>query len=132
AQDAPGCIAVDLHGRGPRSHQVLLATRPDALVAFGSPEAGHQGPAWDETEHEVLRWCRLVESVGGHCLPDDLRLGPADPPGGRGGSPGGAAGGRAEVVVHPGAAAEARRWPVARWAKVVTALTEQGYDVALT
>jgi ADP-heptose:LPS heptosyltransferase len=127
AQDAPGCLAVNLHGRGPQSHRVLQATRPDALVAFDSTEAGHIGPDWDETEHEVLRWCRLVQSVGGHCDPEDLRLGPTDPLSGRS-----QVGGQAEVIVHPGAAAEARRWPTARWAQVVAALTAQGHRVVLT
>jgi ADP-heptose:LPS heptosyltransferase len=124
---------VDLHGRGPQSHRVLQATRPDALVAFGSSDAGHVGPDWDEAEHEVLRWCRLVRSVGGRCDPEDLRLGPLDPPGGRGqeGEPD-QGDTRGAVVVHPGAAAEARRWPAARWARVVDVLMAQGYDVVLT
>lgn len=121
AQDAPGCLAVNLHGSGPQSHRVLQATRPDALIGFDSADADHLGPDWKDDEHEVLRWCRLVRSVGGSCGPEDLRLGPGDPPGGR-----------AEVIVHPGAAAEARRWPAARWARVVSALAARGYYVVLT
>jgi ADP-heptose:LPS heptosyltransferase len=133
AQDAPGCLAVNLHGRGPESHRVLQATRPDALLAFDNTDAGHIGPDWDDTEHEVLRWCRLVRSVGGHCEPGDLRLGPLDPPGGRGEEGTGTQkGGRGAVVVHPGAAAEARRWPAARWARVVGVLAARGHDVVLT
>lgn len=140
ARDAPGRLAVDLHGRGPQSHRILQATRPDALIAFGSTQAGHVGPDWDAAEHEVLRWCRLVSSVGGSCGPEDLRLGRADHPGGRGGlgglgvrdSLGAGQGAAAEVVVHPGAAAAARRWPVSRWAALVTALTDRGHRVVLT
>ncbi|MEU4387344.1 glycosyltransferase family 9 protein [Promicromonospora sp. NPDC023805] len=120
-QDASRRIAIDLHGSGPRSHRVLQATRPDTLIAFDSPDAGHAGPDWDDDEHEVLRWCRLVRSVGGYCGPEDLRLGPPAPDGAR-----------AEVIVHPGAAAEARRWPVSRWARVVDALVAQGHYVVLT
>lgn len=127
AQDAPGCLAVNLHGRGPQSHRILQAARPDALIAFDSSEAGHIGPDWDEDEHEVLRWCRLAQSVGGHCEPEDLRLGPEDPPGGREHDDG-----HTTVVVHPGAAAAARRWPASRWAAVVGALAAQGHDVVLT
>ncbi|MBO0609013.1 glycosyltransferase family 9 protein [Myceligenerans salitolerans] len=128
AQDAPGCLAVNLHGSGPQSHRVLQATRPDALIAFASPAAGHPGPAWDEHEHEVLRWCRLVSGVGGRCGPEDLRLGAADAPDAHDGPDAG----RTRVVVHPGASAGARRWPAPRWAQVVRALVAQDCDVTLT
>ncbi|WP_206074621.1 glycosyltransferase family 9 protein [Antribacter gilvus] len=122
SQDAPGSIAVNLHGSGPESHRVLLGTRPSAFVAFANAEVGNEGPDWDESEHEVLRWCRLVASRGGRCGPGDLRLGPADPAGGR----------DDHVVVHPGAAAPARRWPPERWAQVVAHLAGQGHHVVLT
>ncbi|MBE1876563.1 glycosyltransferase family 9 protein [Myceligenerans pegani] len=128
AQDAPGCLAVNLHGRGPQSHRALQATQPDALIAFGNPAADHPGPHWDEDEHEVLRWCRLVSGVGGRCGPEDLRLGPADPPDGHGAPEAG----QGVIVVHPGASAGARRWPAPRWSRVVRALTAQGLDVTLT
>ena len=77
--------AVNLHGRGPQSHALLLAGRPRSLLAFAPPpgrpatgevEALTRGsPEWADGEHEVLRWCRLVTSAGGCCGPDDLRLG---------------------------------------------------------
>jgi ADP-heptose:LPS heptosyltransferase len=129
ALDAPGCLAVNLHGRGPESHRILQATRPDAVIAFDNTEAGHIGPGWDDAEHEVLRWCRLLRSVGGHCEPDDLRLGPVDPLAGRA-QEGDRA--QAEVIVHPGAAAAARRWPASRWAAVVAALAALHHNVVLT
>ena len=59
---------MNLHGRGPESHRVLLAARPRRLLAFASAEAGVGGPAWRDDEHEVARWCRL------------LRRGRASPP----------------------------------------------------
>jgi ADP-heptose:LPS heptosyltransferase len=111
--------AVNLHGRGPRSHALLLAGRPDSLVAFACPEAGVTGPAWDGAEHEVARWCRLVGSAGGACDRNDLRLGE---PGDRSGP----------VVVHPGAASASRRWPVDRWAAVARALATGGHPVVVT
>jgi hypothetical protein len=115
-------VAVNLHGKGPQSHRLLQATRPGRLVAFDSPEAGHDGPAWDPAEHEVLRWCRLVRAAGGECGPEDLRLGPLDPPAGRG----------PHVVVHPGAASGSRRWPPERWGRVAAALSAAGIEVVLT
>ena len=123
-----GHVAVDLHGRGPASHERLLATRPARLVAFACPEAGFtDGPWWVEGEHEVRRWCRLVTRAGGWCGPDDLRLHPdvaraAEPfPGLEG-----------DVLLHPGAASGARRWPVERWVAVAQALVDRGVRVSLT
>jgi ADP-heptose:LPS heptosyltransferase len=115
-------VAVNLHGSGPQSHRLLQRTHPGRLVAFGCREAGHDGPAWDPGEHEVLRWCRLVRSAGGECGPADLRLGPPDPPGGRG----------PHVVVHPGAASGSRCWPPERWGRVAAALSAAGAEVVLT
>ncbi len=116
-----GHVAVNLHGRGPQSHRLLAATQPARLVAFACPEAGVDGPAWDEGEHEVARWCRLLEGSGGRCGPADLRLG-VDPDAER----------PDEVLLHPGAAAAARRWPEQRWAQVATALARGGLRVGLT
>lgn len=121
-----GHVAVDLHGCGPASHRALLATGPGRLVAFACPEVGNDGPAWAEGEHEVHRWCRLVGAVGGVCGPDDLRVRP-DLTVGDGRGPD-----EREVVLHPGAAAEARRWPVMRWARLASALAAHGLPVTVT
>ena len=131
--DARGHVAVNLHGRGPQSHALLLRTHPDRLVAYACPEAGHDaGSAWDDDEHEVARWCRLVVDAGGPCDARDLRLPvPATSPGGSAGDAA-PAGPRADVVLHPGAASAARRWPVGRWRTVLHELTARGLTVALT
>jgi ADP-heptose:LPS heptosyltransferase len=119
----PPEVAVNLHGRGPQSHQALTALRPGRLVAFGCPEASHAGPQWRAEEHEVRRWCRLVEeSLHVPVDPRDLGLPvpalPAPAPG--------------AVVVHPGAAYPARRWPADRFAAVARAVASTGYDVVVT
>jgi ADP-heptose:LPS heptosyltransferase/uncharacterized protein YjbJ (UPF0337 family) len=117
-------LAVNLHGRGPESHRVLLAAGPRRLVAFAQPAAGVDGPRWHAGEHEVLRWCRLLDEAGIPADPADLEL-PAPPiP-----APYGAAG---ATVVHPGAGGGARRWPAERWAAVATAEREQGRAVVIT
>lgn len=122
----PPDVAVDLHGRGPRSHDRLQETTPARLVAYAAP--GHpDGPAWDPDEHEVLRWVRLVRSAGGGCSLDDLRL-----PRPTATHRPWVAPGRGEVVVHPGAASGSRRWPAERWTAVVRALTGAGHFVELT
>ncbi|GAA1625286.1 glycosyltransferase family 9 protein [Georgenia ruanii] len=115
----PGHVAVNLHGRGPQSHRVLAATHPARLVAFANAEAGHDGPPWRTGEHEVTRWCRLVRSAGGACDAEDLRL-PVPP------------GPRTTVVLHPGAASAARRWPVRRWSALARRLVAAGHQVLLT
>ena len=115
-----GHLAVNLHGRGPQSHRTLAATVPDRLVAFRQPSGAHlDGPTWRRDEHEVDRWCRLVGSAGGACGRDDLLLPAAGPRSG-------------EVLLHPGAAAPARRWPADRWAVVAARVAGSGHPVALT
>jgi len=113
-------LAVNLHGRGPRSHRLLAAARPLRLIAFGEPMTRTPGPKWDAEEHDVLRWCRLVDSIGGRCTPSDLRLLPGDGP--RDGP----------IVVHPGASRPARRWPADRFADVVAALAGRGHRCVVT
>lgn len=113
-------VAVNLHGRGPQSHQSLLAVQPGVLVAFANAEAGVSGPPWRADEHEVDRWVRLVRSTGAQCDPGDLRLPGA--PDVRDGT----------VVLHPGAASPSRRWPVDRWRAVAAALVGDGRDVVVT
>lgn len=125
-QERPPEVAVNLHGRGPQSHRLLQELRPRRLLAFACPAAGVDGPGWSADEHEVDRWCRLVRSAGGDCSPEDLRLpGPGDPPALRGPGPD-------AVVVHPGAASGARRWPADRWAAVAGALAAEGRRVLVT
>ena len=115
-------LAVNLHGRGPQSHQLLSAAGPDRLLAFACPAAGHHhGPVWRQDEHEVDRWCRLLGWQGIPADPADLALQ----------APGGAdlAG---CTIVHPGAKAAARRWPARRYATVAGELATAGHRVVVT
>jgi ADP-heptose:LPS heptosyltransferase len=110
-------VAVNLHGRGPESTRILLATRPDRLIAFGHGD----GPAWRPGEHEVHRWCRLLEESGIPADPTRLDL-PAPASAGWDGA----------TVVHPGAASGARRWPPERWAAVGRSEVRKGHPVVVT
>ncbi|MCV2491094.1 glycosyltransferase family 9 protein [Geodermatophilus sp. YIM 151500] len=117
----PPELAVDLHGKGPASHRVVAALRPDRLLCFGSP--GYPGPVWHPDEHEVARWCRLVtEGLGVPAHPDALDL--AEPP-----LPPLV---RSAALVHPGAAYPSRRWPADRFAAVARHLRAAGHDVRIT
>src|SRR5207237_79615 len=53
-------IAVNLHGRGPHSHRLLATAGPRRIIAYACPPFTADGPRWDEGEHEVRRWTRLV------------------------------------------------------------------------
>lgn len=124
--DEPPDIAVDLHGNGPASKRLLQVLRPRRLMAFAGPggDGGYvDGPRWRAEEHEVARWCRLVEECFGvRADPGDLRLATPTtrPPVPQ------------AVVVHPGAASEARRWPADRFAAVARWAAGAGGRVVVT
>lgn len=116
-------VAINLHGRGPQSHRVLMGVQPRRLVAFGCAEIGVAGPGWCPDEHEVRRWCRLIEAelnVPADPLDLSLRRPDVDP----------AIDGA--LVIHPGAAYSARRWPGERFAAVAAQLSLDGLPVVIT
>ena len=119
-------LAVNLHGRGPESHDLLLAAEPRRLVAFTHPAvpASSQGPRWRPDEHEVARWCRLLEESGIAADPGrlDLELPPGPAPHGAAGA----------TLVHPGAASPSRRWPPERFAEVARSELAAGRRVIVT
>ncbi len=128
-------VAIDLHGNGPASRRLLSALQPRRLYGCASPSgeamAYSVGPPWRAGEHEVSRWCRLVtevlptpaggwsEPAGGWQAVGFLRLPPVAVP-------------EAVTVLHPGAAAPARRWPASRYACVAAALADRGHRVVVT
>lgn len=111
-------LAVNLHGSGPESVEDLRTTRPDHLISYGLPD----GPQWPDDVHEVDRWCGLLAAHGIETDHDDLAL--ARPP-----IPSPAPG---AIVIHPGAAFPARRWPSERFAEVARTLARDGHAVAVT
>jgi ADP-heptose:LPS heptosyltransferase len=111
-------VAVNLNGRGPQSHALLRATRPGRLIAFSCGD--DVGPEWRAGEHEVARWCRLLTESGIPADPAALDLRVPD------------AARHGATVVHPGAAAPARRWPAARWAAVARAERAAGREVIVS
>ncbi|WFE39435.1 glycosyltransferase family 9 protein [Micromonospora sp. WMMD998] len=119
----PPELAVNLHGRGPQSHRMLAASRPGRLLAFANAAAGApDGPPWRAEEHEVDRWCRMLAWYGIAADRADLALRRPDP----GALPVGV------TIVHPGAKAPARRWPVSRFARVARELAARGHRVVVT
>jgi ADP-heptose:LPS heptosyltransferase len=119
-------VGVNLHGRGPDSHRVLLGVRPRQLIAFAHPAIPEcaRGPGWRPDEHEVARWCRLLRESG---IPADASELDLDVPPGP--VPREAVG---ATLIHPGAAHVARRWPRNRWADVARAEVRAGRRVVIT
>jgi len=118
----PPYRAVNLHGRGPESHRLLLASAPKRLWAFRCPAAGHlDGPQWMDTEHEVDRWCRLLQWYGVPSDPSDLALQPptVEVPAG-------------VTVLHPGGKSPERRWPAERFGVLARELVALGHRPVVT
>ena len=114
-------VAVNLHGKGPQSHELLLAARPQRLVGFTGPGVPY-GPRWRPGEHEVHRWCRMLTGHGIPAEPRDLALHGIEPDPRTAGA----------TLVHPGAKDGARRWPADRWAQVARSEVRAGRRVLVT
>ena len=116
-------LAVDLHGKGPQSHRVLLDSRPCELFAFahaGVPESAG-GPRWDENEREIARWCRMLRWFGIAESESDVYLHvPGD------------ARFAGSVIVHPVDTGESQRRPLAHWVATIVKLRKRGMPVVLT
>jgi ADP-heptose:LPS heptosyltransferase len=109
----PPTLAVNLHGRGPQSIDALRRTGAGQLLSHRHPDRPRlSGPDWVANLHERERWIRLLQWANFTARSEDLLLHrpPQDSP-----APG-------AVVVHPGAASAARRWPPERYAAVARAL----------
>ncbi|MDT7802085.1 MAG: hypothetical protein QOI78_5518 [Actinomycetota bacterium] len=120
---SPPRLAVKLLGSGPARLSDLLATDPADLLTHHHPDFPDvPGLAWRDDVHEVDRWCRLLEYA--HLEADRTAVRLPAPPG-----PGPAPG---AVVVHPGAAFPARRWPPERFARVAGELAGAGHRVVFT
>jgi ADP-heptose:LPS heptosyltransferase len=119
-------VAVNLHGRGPESHRLLIAARPGRTLWFENPDVPESrgSPRWRGGEHEVARWCRMLTESG---VPSDsgrLELRPPEGP-----APNACEG---ATLLHPGAASRARRWPPERFAEVARAEVRRGRRVVVT
>ncbi|MFS0730493.1 glycosyltransferase family 9 protein [Curtobacterium sp. 1P10AnD] len=115
-------VAVNLHGVGPESNDLLEALHPGRVIGHRDPDRGHDGPEWPEGCNERERWARLLTW---HGIPADADEVAIDRPVTPSVAPGAA-------VVHVGAFHGARHWPTDRFADVVRGLRARGHDVVLT
>ncbi len=115
-------IAVNLHGRGPQSHEALDTTRPVQRIGLRAP--GWVGPEWADIArkhpHERQRWCAVVEAFGVPADPSDFAIEIRRP------TPSGV------VVIHPGAAFGAKRWPADRFADLARKIDDEEHRVLVT
>jgi len=120
-------LGVNLHGRGPQSHRLLLESAPRRLLAFRNEDVPESAgmPVWEPDEHEARRWCRLLREAGVDADASELEIRPPE----SGELPVWC---RGATMLHPGAASAARRWPPERWAAVARAELGAGRDVILT
>jgi ADP-heptose:LPS heptosyltransferase len=113
-------VAVNLHGNGPESRDIIDALRP--RVTVGHRNDVHDGPEWEDGVLERYRWARLVTAHGMPADPDDVALQPPAVPAVIPGA----------TVVHVGAFYGSRRWPADRFAAVAAALRSEGHTVVFT
>ncbi|MGW9020342.1 glycosyltransferase family 9 protein [Leucobacter chromiiresistens] len=123
-------IAVNLHGNGPESRDVIAALEPRRRFAHRLPDdpepapgaVVEPGPEWIDGMLERERWVRLVSAFGAEGDPDEVRIAvpEAVPPV------------TGAAVVHVGAFYGSRQWPVERFAEVARALRDEGRRVVVT
>jgi ADP-heptose:LPS heptosyltransferase len=130
-------LALQMHGNGAVSNAVVAQF--GARVSAGFHPAGtcpdpRRFAPYPESAHEIRRWLQLTEFIGlpgrGEQLEfplttEDFREFARLPE-----APQLQAG--AYACIHPGARAETRRWPTARFAQVADALAAQGLRIVIT
>ncbi|MGN8048777.1 glycosyltransferase family 9 protein [Curtobacterium sp. 22159] len=115
-------VAVNLHGAGPESSDLIAALGARRVIGHADPVHGLDGPVWPDDVHERERWTRLLDWHGIPADPDEVAIArPAADPALAG-----------AAVVHIGAFHGARHWPTDRFAEVVRVLRARGLDVVLT
>ncbi|SDQ93873.1 ADP-heptose:LPS heptosyltransferase [Curtobacterium sp. UNCCL20] len=115
-------VAVNLHGAGPESSDLVAALGARRVIGHSDPSHDFPGPPWPDDVHERERWARLLDWHGIPADPDDVGIA----------RPAGAPAVEGAAVVHVGAFHGARHWPTDRFAEVVRGLRERGLDVVLT
>ena len=130
-------LAIQMHDSGTLTNQITVALGAKRNAGFYLPGGDCPDPRyfapWSETEHEVLRYLRLMNFLGvasqGEALDfplcdDDyqslLAAEVALPPRG------------SYACIHPGARLPSRRWSAQRFAEVADGIAAQGVQIIVT
>lgn len=125
-------LLLQMHGSGELTNPLAVLMGGTLTAGFYRP--GHYRPdaqrffEWRDDEHEVLRWLRLVESLGIEPQGEALEF----PIGGRDWAEWRALRLGEYAVLHPGSQLASRRWPPERFAEVGDALAAEGLQVVVT
>lgn len=116
-------ILVSLRTPGPELVPVLEAVATRLFISYRYPElaATVPYPELDFSDHILVRWQRLLGTVGVNLRDEDIYAELSPPPSHRG-----------FTVIHIGAGSPSRLWPVERWCRVVRYLESAGHRVVLT
>jgi ADP-heptose:LPS heptosyltransferase len=138
AQNRGFDLALQMHGHGRIANplvQLIGARRSAGYYLPGEycPDA-QRYLAWQAGEHEILRWLRLVETLGLRARNAELEfpLLPADSADFQDLSEQHSLNAVPYVCLHPGSQLASRRWPAERFARVGDHLSALGYRVVLT
>jgi ADP-heptose:LPS heptosyltransferase len=126
-------LAIQIHGGGRNSNPFLLRCGGRLTVGLKTPDAValDRWVPYLYFQPETLRYLEVVAQVGATTIAIEPRLQVTRAdlsesctvvPGRQ----------RPLAVLHPGASAQARRWPAERFGVVADALAERGLDVVLT
>lgn len=118
-------VLVSLRTPGDELLPILDALHPRSFVSYRYDPivATHRFPVLDFSDHILLRWQRLLNSISAHPINEDIyAVTMPDVPTDEHGF----------TLVHVGAGSPARLWPVERWSAVIRYLESTGHRVLLT
>ncbi len=116
-------IIVSLRTPGPELVDLVEVIKPRLFVSYRYSDLKEtlSYPELDFSDHILLRWRRLLNTVG-VSIRDEQLYAEMTPPQEQCGF----------TVIHPGAGSRARLWPVEKWAEVARHLDSLGHQIVFT
>lgn len=130
-------LVLQLHGSGQRSNDIVKEMAPGQWAGF-VPQAEQAVPGrlllWPDHLHEIHRYLALLTHMGMDATDDRLELPISAQDDAEAVELAARRGLNLDqtVFVHPGARLASRRWPLERYAQVARALSDAGWQIAIT